>query len=274
MRPHVLPDTLVQARCLFPQAVQSAVPVLSIAIPALNEEKALPNTLRSVCRSACHQLLLEGGVPFEVMVVDNGSTDATAALAHTFGALVVSAPERGISHARNAGLHAAKGDILLWADADATVPQQWALRHMRHYQDPSVVAVSGSTILPGQHWSLQFLRTLYDCFRERDPHIRYHRQYGWEGGGCNVSYRRQLGLDVGGYSTVVQRGEDAWIWIALKQHAKRTGGRVVDAFRDRHMRVEASARRFATIDRIIEELRMHLKQSYAGSEKFRAQDYR
>lgn len=269
-----LPNTLVEAKKLHPHVAQVQAPKLSIAIPALEEERGLPNTLRSVCRSACYQSLLPHGAPFEVLVVDNGSRDATAQVAQEFGARVVPAPERGISHARNAGLHAAKGDILLWTDADAQVPTQWAQRHLSYYEDPTVVAVSGSTTLPGQHWSLQLLRAMYDCVRERHPLLRYHRQYGWEGGGCNVSYRRQSAIAVGGYSTAVQRGEDAWIWINLKQHVQQAGGRVVDAFRDRSMRVAASARRFATLGRIIEELRMHVLQSFGGSEKYRAQDYR
>jgi glycosyltransferase involved in cell wall biosynthesis len=268
------PEDLTAAKRLYPQQVQADTPGLSIAIPALNEEAALPDTLRTVCRAACRQMMQKGGVPFEVMVVDNGSTDRTAEIAERFGARVVPASAPGISSARNAGLAAAKAPLLLWTDADARVPEQWAARHLRHYQDPNVLGVSGSTVLRGAHWSFYVLRAVYDAVRSKNPDLRYHRQYGWEGGGANVSYRTLAAERVGGYSTAVQRGEDQWMWIGLKREAEQVGGSVVDAWRDPLMRVEASGRRFSTVWRVGEEIRMHVLQSVYGTEKIRAQDYR
>ena len=90
---------------------------LSIIVPAHNEETFIVPTLR-----ALHLAAGQAGRPFEVIVVDDGSTDRTASLASAEGARVVSAAVRQIAGARNAGARAAGGDLLIFVDADTLVP--------------------------------------------------------------------------------------------------------------------------------------------------------
>jgi glycosyltransferase involved in cell wall biosynthesis len=85
----------------------------SIIIPAFNEEKYLPRTLRTINAS-----LLDLPGKGEVIVVDNNSTDRTAEIAHAEGARVIFEPVNQISRARNAGAHAAIGRYLIFLDAD------------------------------------------------------------------------------------------------------------------------------------------------------------
>src|SRR5262245_27088223 len=87
--------------------------MLSFVIPAYNEEKYLPATLLALFASA-----EAVGEPFEVLVVDDASTDRTTAVAQAGGARVISASNRQIAATRNAGARAAKGDILFFVDAD------------------------------------------------------------------------------------------------------------------------------------------------------------
>src|SRR5205085_9617055 len=87
--------------------------VISIVIPAYNEEALLAPTVRAVRESADAT-----GVPYEVIVVDDGSTDRTAEIARAHGARVVSVELRQIGAARNAGVKAAAGDLLIFVDAD------------------------------------------------------------------------------------------------------------------------------------------------------------
>ena len=96
---------------------------LSIIIPAFNEAAYLPATLESV-RAAIEQLYVDPDVEVrvEVIVVDNGSTDDTAAVARTRGARVVQEPVQGIARARNRGARHAAGDVLVFIDADVAVP--------------------------------------------------------------------------------------------------------------------------------------------------------
>lgn len=90
--------------------------MISIIIPAYNEELMLGRTLRAV-NDAAGAL----GEPCEVIVADDASTDRTAAIAQEHGARVVSCKNRQIAATRNAGARAASGEMLLFVDADTTV---------------------------------------------------------------------------------------------------------------------------------------------------------
>lgn len=96
--------------------------MISFVIPAYNEEKYLPATLRALFASA-----EEVGEPFEVIVVDDASTDRTAAVAREGGARVVPANNRQIAATRNAGARDARGDVFFFVDAD-TLANPLAIR--------------------------------------------------------------------------------------------------------------------------------------------------
>jgi hypothetical protein len=91
---------------------------LTIVIPALNEEQGIEKTVRAIPRAEIDRI----GYQSQVLVVDNGSDDATAELAARAGAEVVSEPNRGYGTALKKGFAAAGGDIIVTADADATYP--------------------------------------------------------------------------------------------------------------------------------------------------------
>lgn len=92
--------------------------MLSFIVPAYNEELELPSTLSAIHAAAAHS------EPYEIIVVNDGSTDATAALAAAAGARVVNIHRRQIAAARNAGAHAARGDILFFVDGDTRIAPQ------------------------------------------------------------------------------------------------------------------------------------------------------
>jgi hypothetical protein len=91
---------------------------LTIVIPALNEELGIEKTVRAVPRAEIDKI----GYSTQVLVVDNGSDDATADLAAKAGAEVVPEPNRGYGTALKKGFAAADGDVIVTADADATYP--------------------------------------------------------------------------------------------------------------------------------------------------------
>ena len=93
--------------------------MLSFIVPAYNEELELPPTL-SVIRAAA----AANSEPSEIIVVNDGSTDATAAVAATAGARVLTIHRRQIAAARNAGAREARGDILFFVDADTRIAPQ------------------------------------------------------------------------------------------------------------------------------------------------------
>lgn len=91
-------------------------PTLSVIIPAWNEAALLPGTL-----TALREALARTDLCAEVIVVDNASTDDTAAVARAHGARLVFEPERRIARVRNAGADRAAAPWLLFLDADTRV---------------------------------------------------------------------------------------------------------------------------------------------------------
>src|SRR5262245_58908955 len=85
--------------------------VISFVIPAYNEESLLGRTLDAVSDAAGAL-----GRPFEVVVVDDASTDRTAAVARGLGARVVPVNHRQIAATRNAGAREAAGQMLIFVD--------------------------------------------------------------------------------------------------------------------------------------------------------------
>lgn len=98
---------------------------ISIIIPAYNEERYLARCLNSVA--------LQVVQPFEVLVIDNNSTDQTVKIAERYPfARVVREQKQGRVYARNAGFEAARGDIFARIDADAVLPEHW-IAHITAY---------------------------------------------------------------------------------------------------------------------------------------------
>lgn len=93
----------------------------SVVVPAYNEEAFLADTLRSLR----HQ---DYRGSYEIVVVDNNSTDATAEIARSFGVRVVSETEPGVCQARQRGLTEAQGEIVISVDADTLYPPGWLSR--------------------------------------------------------------------------------------------------------------------------------------------------
>jgi glycosyltransferase involved in cell wall biosynthesis len=89
---------------------------ISVIVPAFNEAKLLAASLAEI-QSAAKSFAARGW-EFQLVVCDNNSTDATAAIARAAGATVVFEPVNQIARARNAGAAAATGDWLVFVDAD------------------------------------------------------------------------------------------------------------------------------------------------------------
>lgn len=93
---------------------------ISIIIPAYNEQSIIGKTLETLTRYHPES-------SWEVIVVDNGSTDETAAIAKNSGAKVISHPIGTIASVRNKGVHNAQGQVLIFLDADVLVTSEWQL---------------------------------------------------------------------------------------------------------------------------------------------------
>jgi glycosyltransferase involved in cell wall biosynthesis len=118
----------------------------SIIVPAYNEAAYLGCALDSLL----HQ---DYNGRYEVIVVDNNSTDGTAAIAARYGVPVVKEPQQGVCAARQRGVDCARGEIIISTDADTTQPSDW-LRTIdaRFSESEGVVAVAGPCRYQDPSW--------------------------------------------------------------------------------------------------------------------------
>ena len=103
----------------------------------------------------------------EVVVVDDGSTDASALVAARFGARVVSEPIRAIAAAAARGYDTATGSIIARVDSDSIVPVDWLERALPRFDDPRVAAVTGPGVARGLgplaalFWRVAYMRAYF-----------------------------------------------------------------------------------------------------------------
>lgn len=123
---------------------------VSVVIPAYNEEKFLGATLASLKNQTV--------APYEIIVVDNNSTDKTIEVAKQFSVRIVSEKRQGLSFARNKGFSEARGDIILRTDSDSMAPRDWVERVTNAFEKDNLNTFSGSAVL--YHPAFNFL---FDC---------------------------------------------------------------------------------------------------------------
>lgn len=163
---------------------------ISVVVPVFNEETFLPGCLQSLRRQN-----YQGDV--EIIVVDNGSTDNSAKIAHDFGVKVVVCPEKGVAFARQAGACAAAGDIIVQADGDTLYPVNWLSRIGECFEThQNSAALAGAFIYTDPPWwskleyfSRQAINRLSILFLGKVAFVS----------GANFAFRREAFLQAAGY---------------------------------------------------------------------------
>ncbi|MFC6152205.1 glycosyltransferase family 2 protein [Nocardioides yefusunii] len=120
---------------------------ISVVIPVLDDADELRECLRL--------LAAQEVAPYEVVVVDNGSTDDSATVAVAGGARVVPEPRRGIPRASATGYDACAGDVLARLDADSRPHPDWTRRIGETLADDTVDAVTGIGLFHDLPWPLR-----------------------------------------------------------------------------------------------------------------------
>ncbi|HVS79449.1 MAG TPA: glycosyltransferase family 2 protein [Candidatus Paceibacterota bacterium] len=108
---------------------------ISIVIPAYNEESSIADTIRAA--------LAQDYPDFEVIIVNNASSDKTAEVAARFPVRVVTEEKKGILFARERGRLEAKGELVANLDADCLPAPHWLSTGAKYFTDPEVAAVTG-----------------------------------------------------------------------------------------------------------------------------------
>ncbi len=195
----------------------------SVVVPAYQAEDIV---------GPCVAALVAQSVPrdsYEVLVVDDGSTDQTAAVASAAGAdAVLHVPHGGPAAARNAGVAAARGEIVLMTDADCVPSKGWIAAMVAPFADPQVMGTKGSYRTKQRPWVARLVQLEYEIRYERMARLpsidfidtyaaAYRRHVLVEEQGFNTIYPMASVEDVDLSFRVARRGRlifvpEAWVW--------------------------------------------------------------
>ena len=173
---------------------------ISIIIPALNASKTV-----QACLTACVQQVLPATVQTEIILVDDGSTDNTAELAQAFDIrLLRHKAARGAAAARNTGIAAAQGEVILFTDADCVPRQNWVAEMLRPFTNPTVMGGKGIYATEQPQLTARFVQIeyedKYDLLRQQ-PHIDFIDTY-------SAAYRAAVLRACGGFDERIRYVED------------------------------------------------------------------
>lgn len=170
--------------------------LVSIVIPAYNAESTLAQ-----CLEACTR---QNGAETEVIVVDDGSTDATRGIAESFPVSYVYQTNAGPAAARNHGTRVAEGEIVAFTDSDCVPAPDWVASLAAGFSD-GVSAVGGSYSIANE--SRFLARMIHEEIAMR--HAQFEEEVDFLGS-FNVAYRKQDFEKVGGFdeSFLSASGED------------------------------------------------------------------
>jgi len=181
------------------QRERAQCPRISIVIPALNEERAIVETIRRA----------QGSSPVELIVVDGGSTDRTREVASAAGANVLAGP-RGRAQQMNFGAAATSGKVLLFLHADTYLPRDFERHIGRALSDPRVVGGAFEMRIRGDAPGLRLV--------ERVVSWR-SRRLGMPYGDQALFVRSEVFRRVGGYPRVPIM-EDVQLVRRMKSHGR------------------------------------------------------
>jgi O-antigen biosynthesis protein len=188
-------------------------PRISVVVCAYNEAR----TIRT-CLEGLQKLEYPN---FEIIVVDDGSKDATAAIAKEYGVKVISIANHGLSFARNLGLQEAAGEIVAYIDADAYPDPHWLGYLASTFMRTDYAGVGGPNIPPPNGGPVA------ECIA-RAPggpiHVLLSDTEAEHIPGCNMAIRRDALQAIGGFDTQFRiAGDDVDVCWRLQQQGGKLG---------------------------------------------------
>lgn len=207
-----------------------ALMLISVIIPAFNEEEYLGGTLASLDRAATF-LWEKDNISAEIIVVDNNSLDSTLDIARAQGATVVREALHNVGKVRNSGAKVSNGDVMVFVDADTIVPFELLRRIAQVMSEPNCLGGAVDT----EYKPAKLMSKIY---------LQFWRIVGKLLGmaqGATQFCRKDVFIALNGYDEMLFMGEDVDFYWRLKRFANRQNGSVL--FID-NVSVAPSTRRF------------------------------
>ncbi len=191
---------------------------ISVIVPAYNEEDLLAGCLDSLLNQTLDREI------YEIVVIDNNSTDATARIALAKGVRVEKELRKGYVHAIRRGIEVSQAELIAFTDADCRVPPNWLEKILDHFDSSAKVVGVGGKL------------SFYDIHPIADKTFRSILYLNKALPGNNMAVRREALRRIGGVDPKINLTVDYWLTIKLR----KVGRLKVD----RRLVVNTSGRRF------------------------------
>lgn len=172
---------------------------LSIIVPVKNDAENLDACLQSIKDAS-----LTSTFEHEVLVIDNGSTDNSVAVARNHSARVLLAPDGTVAKLRNMGAEASTGEILAFIDADCTVASDWFANIVTYLDDSQVVCFGAPPVIPTP---ASWVQSCWYQIRRKDKGPTEAFEIDWLES-MNMFVRKPLFLRIGGFDEKMETCED------------------------------------------------------------------
>lgn len=186
------------------------IPVVSFVIPVLNGEQYIERCLKSIRGQNYPQ---EG---YEIIVVDNGSTDDTLKIIRRCGVIYEVVPKLHVSALRNYGVAKSKGRYLAFIDADVEIGNAWITQGVQAVEKANVVAVGSYPMVSANATWVQRAWDLHQRGRRSEIGIR---PIAWLPS-MNLLVKRHEFLAIGGFNEKLLTAEDVDLCYRLKEQGE------------------------------------------------------
>jgi len=188
-------------------------PRISVVVCTYNGSRTIGDT--------CEGLAQLDYPNYEVIVVDDGSTDTTAAIARRAGFRLISTENRGLSSARNTGLAAASGEIIAYCDDDARPDPHWLMYLAAAFQSSGHAGIGGPNITPAGDGRLA------ECIASapgNPVHVLLTDEIAEHIPGCNMAFRTSALRAIGGFDPTYRvAGDDVDVCWRLQDAGETLG---------------------------------------------------
>ena len=206
---------LQKSYSLAPAFPLRSVPKVSVVVASYNGNRTLKTCLESLQKLNYPD--------YEIILVDDGSTDSTPQIANTFPKVQYIRHEMnlGLSSARNSGIHAARGEIIAFTDSDCRADEDWLYFLVNDLTDSDFVGIGGPNLLPPEDSSLA---TAVMASPGGPSHVMLTDSRAEHIPGCNMAFYRWALTEINGFDPVFRKaGDDVDICWRLEQAGHKIG---------------------------------------------------
>lgn len=212
---NIKPALLAVSQALknIPLPAGSVLPRISVIVCTYNGSATIKKCLEGISKIEYPN--------FEVIVINDGSTDGTADIVKTFDVKLISTSNYGLSTARNTGMYNASGEIIAYIDDDAWPDRHW-LQYIAHaYATSDHACIGGPNISP---YDSGFISTCVANAPGGPVHVLETDEIAEHVPGCNMTFRRNALVKIGGFDPVFRSaGDDVDTCWRIQQSGRTIG---------------------------------------------------